>query len=283
MEHKSGFVGVVGHPNVGKSTLTNRLIGQKVAIISKRPQTTRNRLLAILTEPEYQIIFIDTPGILKKLKTKRDHFMEEECQAAFSAEVDVMLILISVEYLPDASELEEILAKAPKNSTNFLLINKIDLIDKDKLLRRMAKYQELAGIKEIIPISAMKGENIDKLLSEVLTALPEGPVYYPEDIITDAPERFVIQEIIREKIFRLLSQEVPYCIAVKTEEVKERKNGMFYISATIFVEQDSQRSEEHTSELQSHSFISYAVFCLKKKTKLHNSLITHIHTHTSTI
>ena len=242
MTHKSGFVGVVGEPNVGKSTLINRLVGQKVAIISPKPQTTRNRLLAILSEPEHQIIFIDTPGILKKRRNKLDEFMDDECLAAFSAEVDVLLLIISVDYLPKSGVIEGIIAKAPKNSTVFLLINKVDLIKKEKLLNLINQYKMVDRIAEIFPISALTGDNVNNLLQEIIKDLPEGPAYYPDDILSDVTERFVIQEIVREKIFRLLTKEVPYCIAVKTEAVKERSNGMYFVQAVIYVEHDSQKA-----------------------------------------
>ena len=241
-EHKSGFVGVVGLPNVGKSTLTNRLLKEKVAITSRRPQTTRNRLLAILSEPEYQIIFIDTPGILKKVSTKLDSFMEEECQAAFSSEVDVLLLLMGADKPLEEQKIKEMLNRIGKNCQVFLVLNKVDLLSKDKVLALMDKYRSLEFVSEIFPISALHGHNVEDLLKRLVEVLPVGPVYYPEDIITTASERFVIQEIVREKLFRSLNEEVPYCVAVKTEEVKERNNGMFYISVTIYVEHDSQKA-----------------------------------------
>ncbi len=238
---KSGFVTIVGRPNVGKSTLLNNLVGQKIAIISDKPQTTRNSIQGILTRDEYQIIFIDTPGIHRP----RHLLGEYMVKTAYNAlqEVDVVLFLIDgaagigkgdkyiMEYLKGIQ------------STKFLLINKIDAFGKDKMNQIIATLNE-SGVSfdEVLPVSALTGENLDILLDRIALKLPKGPLYYPEDEITDHPERFIIAEIIREKALYLLEEEVPHAVAVDVEEIAPRdETDLLYVKATIYIERDSQR------------------------------------------
>jgi GTP-binding protein Era len=238
--HKSGCVTIVGRPNVGKSTLLNQLLGEKVAIVTPKPQTTRNRITGIRTTPNSQIIFLDTPGIhrARSLMSKR---MVENALKTLS-EVDGILWVI------DASDRirgeDEDIARVVKKSrgTTLILLNKIDLISKGKLLPLMEHCSDLLPEKEIIPISALKGENLSLLLDRIEKFLPEGPRYYPEGEITDQTERFIAAEIIREKIFLLTREEIPYTTAVSIDEFvdKEEKN-LVVIKATIHTDRESHK------------------------------------------
>lgn len=239
-EFKSGFISIIGRPNVGKSTFINRVIGQKIAIMSDKPQTTRNKVQGVLTTNNTQYIFIDTPGIHKP-KHKLGDFMMKVAQNTLK-EVDVILFMVNAEEGYGRGE-EFILEKFQSVKTPiFLIINKIDRIHPDKLLTVIESYNEKFQFAEIIPISALDGNNIDRLLEVVRKYLPEGPLYYPADQVTDHPERFIITELIREKALQLTREEVPHSLAVVLEKMgKDPNKDMIHVMATIIVERDSQK------------------------------------------
>ncbi|UFS68966.1 GTPase Era [Geomonas sp. RF6] len=236
---RSGFVSIVGRPNVGKSTLLNRILGEKVVITSDKPQTTRNRIQGIHNIANGQIVFIDTPGI-HKAKSRLNKFMVDEALAAVQ-EVDVILFLVEAGADPakECGMIDEVLGGV--GSPVILVMNKIDLVPKEKLLAKISRYQECFPFRDIFPVSASTGDGVDDLVELVHGLLPEGPQYFPEDILTDVPERFVVAEIVREKIMRLTHDEVPYSVAVVVDSFKERENGVVAITATINVERDSQK------------------------------------------
>lgn len=235
---RSGFITIIGRPNAGKSTLLNTVLGQKIAIVSDKPQTTQNKIRGFYTTDEAQLVFIDTPGIHKP-KHKLGEFMLEAAKSAIGG-VDVIF------YIVDASEKfgggeEYIINSLPDDVPVFLLLNKIDLLPKDKLFGIIDFYKDKFPFKEIVPISALKDDNIDRLLETVIIYLPQGPCYYPEDMVTDQPERAIMAEIIREKVLELTEDEVPHSVAVEMLEVKERSEGKVYANAVIYVERDSQK------------------------------------------
>ncbi|MBR3722917.1 MAG: GTPase Era [Selenomonadaceae bacterium] len=239
MSFKSGFVAVIGRPNVGKSTLINKLIGQKIAIMSDKPQTTRNKILCVLTEDDAQIVFLDTPGIHKPAH-KLGEYMVKAAEGALK-EVDAVFFMVDATEKFGAGE-KYILERLEKTSCPvILIINKVDLTEKTALLPIMENYRKAYDFKAIIPISAKEGENLESLLSEVKKYLPEGPKYYPEDFVTDQPERLIAAELIREKILQLTRDEVPHSVAVEVEEMKPRKKVDVYTRATIYVERESQK------------------------------------------
>ncbi len=237
---KSGFVTLIGRPNVGKSTLMNQLIGQKIAITSDKPQTTRNRIQTVLTEEEGQIIFLDTPGI-HQAKNKLGQFMVSVAERTMN-EVDVILWLVEPSTFIGAGE-QLIIEKLKKCKTPVILvINKIDTVKKEEILTFIDAYRKCMDFTEIVPVSALKGENKKQLIDVIFKYLPEGPMFYDEDTITDQPERQIVSELIREKALRLLSDEIPHGIAVSIDQMKERPNGsMIDISATIICERDSHK------------------------------------------
>ena len=237
---KSGFVTIVGAPNVGKSTLLNRLLGEKISITSKKPQTTRNRILGVVHRPASQMVFIDTPGIHKADNIFNIRIVDVALGALGDA--DLILLMIDVTH-PDPPS-NDILVKALKTQSRpvILAVNKIDGIDKVKILESIDEWTPLYDFREVVPISAIQGTQLDTLLEVMETALPTGPAYFPEDAITDVPERFIAGEMIREKAFRLTGQEIPYSIAVTVEEFNEdMKRGLVKIHASIHVERDSQK------------------------------------------
>ncbi|MGB9715049.1 MAG: GTPase Era [Thermodesulfovibrionales bacterium] len=235
---RSGFVSIIGRPNVGKSTLLNSILGEKVSIVTPKPQTTRNRIIGIKTLPDAQIIFIDTPGIHKP-RHKLGNTMVKTALEAFK-EVDIILFITEPQE-PERGDQFIIKLLKEINSPVFLLINKIDTVKKPELLPLINKINELFPFKEIIPISALKQDGIDILLKKIYDYLPEGPKYYPDDIVTDQLERFMVSEIIREKATEMTEEEVPHSIAVEVTEWKERENGIIFIRANIYVERDSQK------------------------------------------
>lgn len=238
-EHKSGFVAIVGRPNVGKSTLLNRIIGQKIAIMSDKAQTTRNKIQGVYTTDEAQIIFIDTPGIHKPKSRLGDYMVE----AAYSAlrEVDSVMFMISADQKRGRGD-DFILERLSKVSVPvYLIINKIDKIHPDELLAIIDDYRKIMEFKEIIPISATEGNNVDNLLTTLVDQMPAGPQYFPEDQITDHPEYFVVSELVREKVLKLTRDEVPHSVAVVTDSMKRVETGKIHIQATIIVERDSQK------------------------------------------
>ncbi|HBA88795.1 MAG TPA: GTPase Era [Geobacter sp.] len=236
---RSGFVSIVGRPNVGKSTLLNRILGEKLMITSDKPQTTRNRIKGIHNVPGGQIVFIDTPGI-HRAKTRLNKFMVEEALSSVQG-VDLILFLVDGGTDParEAEMIREVLSGV--DAPVILVMNKIDLVPKGELLERMSCYGETYPFKEIIPVSAATGDGVEQLVQLVHGLLPEGPCYFPDDILTDVPERFIVAEIVREKIFRLTHDEVPYSTAVVVESFKERADGLISISAVINVERESQK------------------------------------------
>ncbi len=234
---KSGFISIIGRPNVGKSTLLNALLGEKIAIISDKPQTTRNKILGIVNHPGAQMVFLDTPGIHKPMH-RMNEFMVQTALRTYN-EVDVILMLVEATELPGAGDRFIIETLAKVKTPVFLLINKVDLIKKDGLLPLMQEYSKLYNFTEIIPVSALKND-LGGLLDTILKRLPQGPQYFPDDQLTDQPERFIVSEIIREKIFELTKEEIPYATAVIIEEMKEEPD-ITRIHAAIIVERDSQK------------------------------------------
>ena len=237
--YKSGFVAVVGRPNVGKSTLLNQIIGQKIAIVSDTPQTTRNRILGILTQPDAQILFLDTPGIHKP-QHKLGEYMVNSARSALR-EVDLILFVSDVTESVGPGERFIIDMLKQEQTPVILVLNKVDLVAKDKLLPIISQYSAFREFAAIVPVSALAGSNMERLLSVIKELLPEGPQYYPEDEVTDQPERVVAAEFIREKIFRLTREEIPHSTAVEVEEMKTRPNGDVFLRATIYVERESQK------------------------------------------
>ncbi|GIN70968.1 GTPase Era [Bacillus sp. J14TS2] len=237
---KSGFISIIGRPNVGKSTFLNRVIGQKIAIMSDKPQTTRNKVQGVLTTDDAQMIFIDTPGIHKP-KHKLGDFMMKIAVNSLK-EVDLILFMVNAEEGFGRGE-EFILDKLSGIQTPvFLVINKIDLISPDTLLTTIDTYKEKYDFAEIIPISAIEGNNVERLLEQIRVRLEEGPQFYPADQVTDHPERFIVSEMIREKALHLTREEVPHSLAVVIDKMERRKEKeMIDVMATIIVERDSQK------------------------------------------
>ena len=236
--NKSGFVTLIGRPNVGKSTLMNRLIGQKIAITSSKPQTTRNRIQTVLTNEQGQIVFLDTPGI-HKAKNKLGDYMVNVAERTLN-EVDVILWLVEPTTFIGAGE-RHIIEQLKKTKTPVILvINKTDKVKKEEILTFIDAYKNELDFAEIVPVSALKGENTDELVNCIFKYLPYGPAFYDEDTITDQPMRQIVAELIREKALRLLEEEIPHGIAVSIESMKERKH-ICDIEATIVCERDSHK------------------------------------------
>jgi GTP-binding protein Era len=237
---KSGFVSIIGPPNVGKSTLLNRLIGEKIAIISPKPQTTRNRILAVKTSPEYQMVFLDTPGI-HQAKGKLNLAMVRTALATLST-VDLILFLLDAQSPDNQSNQTVLEALKSVDTQSLLVMNKIDLVPERSLSPVIDKFERLHQFKGSVCISALHGLGIDDLLAKIVSLLPTGPAYYPEDTLTDLPERFFCAEIIREKILNLTSEEIPYAVAVTVNSFKEdEQKNLIRIQADIHVERPSQK------------------------------------------
>ena len=239
--YKSGFISIIGRPNVGKSTFLNRVIGQKIAIMSDKPQTTRNKVQGVLTTNDSQMIFIDTPGIHKP-KHKLGDFMLKVSKNTLR-EVDVIMFMVNAEQKLGKGD-EFILEMLAGNPTPvFLVINKIDQVHPDELIGIIESYKERYNFAEIVPISALQGNNVENLLATLTKYLPEGPQYYPADQVTDHPERFIISELIREKVLHLTREEVPHSIAVVIDKIRrdEENEDKIHVAATIIVERDSQK------------------------------------------
>jgi GTP-binding protein Era len=244
---KSGYLALIGRPNVGKSTLLNKLLDYKLSIISPRPQTTRRRLMGIANGPAYQIIFLDTPGILEEVKYELHHAMQQQVQLAI-ADADALVYIVEAETWSSFSEarVEEEISIIKKINTALkpvlLVLNKIDLCIKAELLPWMDRYHHQYPFRSLIPVSALKGDGMNDLITEFLSVLPEHPPYYDPDMLTDQPEKYFVAELIREQIFLQFGAEIPYCTEVVIEEFKERGTNKDYIRADIFIERDSQKA-----------------------------------------
>ena len=238
-EHKSGFVSIIGRPNVGKSTFVNRVIGHKIAIMSDKAQTTRNKIQGVMTRDDAQIIFIDTPGIHKP-KHKLGDYMMRVAKNTLS-EIDAIMFMVNVN--EDIGRGDEYIMEMLKNVKTpiFLVLNKIDLVHPDTLMPKIEQYQSYMDFTDIIPISALEGLNVDHFIDLLKSFLPEGPKYYPDNQISDHPEQFVVSEIIREKILHLTSEEIPHAIGVNVDRMIKEDEDKVRIEATIYVERDSQK------------------------------------------
>ncbi|MDS9471034.1 GTPase Era [Sporosarcina pasteurii] len=237
---KSGFISIIGRPNVGKSTFLNRVVGQKIAIMSDKPQTTRNKVQGVVTTDDAQMIYIDTPGIHKP-KHRLGDFMVKVARNTLS-EVDVIMFMVNAEQKIGPGD--RFIMEMLKNTETpvFLIINKIDLVHPDDLLETIVSYTSEYEFVEIVPISALNGNNTDKLLETLKAYLPEGPKYYPDEQITDHPERFIISEFIREKVLHLTREEIPHSVAVVIEQIeREKDRDIVNVMATIVVDRDSQK------------------------------------------
>jgi GTP-binding protein Era len=247
-DHRSGFVAVVGKPNVGKSTLMNAYLGQKIAIVSPKPQTTRNRLLGILTLErergdiaDAQIVFVDTPGIHQPLHKLGEYMVDTAVRAIPDA--DVVLFLVDVSR-PPGDEDRQIagILREQSRVPALLVLNKADLLSPEEVTSHVEAYQALGEFDDWLLVSALRGDNRDRLLEETIERLPLGPRYYPEEQVTDQQLRFMAAELVREQVMRHLRQEIPYSVAVVVQEFKERSEDLTYISANIFVERDTQKA-----------------------------------------
>lgn len=238
--YRSGFIAIAGAPNAGKSTLLNRMLGEKISITSKKPQTTRNRIMGIVHRPTAQLVFVDTPGVHKT--NAADTLNEKMVEAAISAMGDVDLILLMIDPTkPDASSENIIVDKLESQKKPVILaINKIDLLKKGRVLPVIEKWANIFEFKAIIPVSAKHGDQVEELIQNMENCLPEGPPLFPEDTVTDSTERFIVAEMVREKVFRLTGQEIPYSIAVTIDSFSI-KNKIANIHATIHVERSSQK------------------------------------------
>ncbi|PKE13422.1 GTPase Era [Macrococcoides caseolyticum] len=238
-EFKSGFVAIIGRPNVGKSTFMNKVLGQKVAIMSDKAQTTRNKVQSVLTTEQSQIIFIDTPGIHKPKHMLGDYMMKVAKNTL--REVDAILFMVNVE--ESIGRGDEFIIELLKNNRTpiFLVLNKIDKIHPDELIKEIEKYKDLLPFAEIVPISALQGNNVDHLVKVIERYMPEGPMYYPKDQISDHPEEFIVAELIREKALHLTSQEIPHAIGVQVEKMVKESEERVHIEATIYIERESQK------------------------------------------
>lgn len=237
--HKAGFAAIIGRPNVGKSTLLNRLLGQKVAIVTPRSQTTRNLIKGILTEPEYQIVFLDTPGIHKP-KNKLGEYMMKEQKGSVDG-VDCVIAMLAADEFFGPLDREMLTGLSNMSCPVFLVINKTDSAGKEEIDALKAKALECAGITDVFEISALNGDNTGALLEAVINAMPEGPAFFPDDIVSDYPEKFLASEVIREKMLMLLKEEVPHGTGVEIEKMQQRSNGTTYILANILCERDSHK------------------------------------------
>ena len=236
---KSGFITIIGRPNVGKSTLLNNIMGEKLSIVSCRPQTTRNSIQTILTEDDFQLVFVDTPGIHKP-KHKLGDYMVKTAEDSIK-DVDLVLFLTTPELDPGKGDLYILEELKKCNAPVFLVLNKIDENPEHKVAETLKNYSAAFDFAEVIPISALKKKNVEELIDLMVKYMPEGPKYYPDDMITDKQEKFIVSEIIREKALRLLSKEVPHGIAVEIDSMKKDSKGIYNIEATLLCEKDSHK------------------------------------------
>ena len=239
-DFKSGYVSIVGAPNAGKSTLLNRMLGEKISITSKKPQTTRNRILGVLHRTKSQMVFFDTPGVFQA----QDKLNVRIVDTALSALGDADLVLVVVDVSRPDPNAERYLVKrlGSQNRPVVLAMNKIDLIEKSGLLEIIAKWSSVYGFKDVVPISAQHGTQVEDLITAMEKILPNGPPFFPEDTLTDVSERFIVAELIREQVFRMTGEEIPYATAVTVDTFKAKKEGrLISIEATIHLERDSQK------------------------------------------
>jgi GTP-binding protein Era len=244
MIHKSGFVNIIGRPNVGKSTLMNALVGERMSIITNKPQTTRHRIIGILSGEDHQVVFSDTPGVIQDPAYKMQEVMNRFVHSTFE-DADIMLFVTEAdEHYEDDDPIIERLQKV--EAPLFLVLNKIDLLEDTMILQLLQQWNERLNFTESIPVSALQGKNTERLLELIIRYLPEGPVYYPKDQLTDRPERFFISEIIREKILQLYKQEIPYSCEVTVVAFKETQTNkgapLVRINAEIFVARKTQKA-----------------------------------------
>jgi GTP-binding protein Era len=241
MSIKSGYAAILGLPNAGKSTLLNALLGQKFSIVTSKPQTTRKRILGILSSENYQVIFLDTPGIIKP-----EYLLQEKMMEAVNESLkDADLVILIADVLADGDNMlrNEFIGENILNGRKpvLLLLNKIDLLEQDKVKLLISKYELQGSFKKVIPVSALLNFNIEEVLNSIIESLPEGPKYYPDDIVAEESERFFVSEIVREKIFEFYKEEIPYSTEVIVPEFKEREADKYYILAEIMVEKESQK------------------------------------------
>lgn len=237
---KSAFVAIVGRPNVGKSSILNRLLGQKIAIVSSKPQTTRNRITGVLTDGEYQLVFFDTPG-MHKPKNSLGKYMVRSVNESVGG-VDCCMLVVEAGKEPTNTELALIEKFKSLEMPAILAINKIDMLkEKDALMKQILEYTKLYNFDAVVPVSAQDGSGMDELLDELKKQSSEGGHYFDDDTLTDQPERVIVAEIIREKILRLCDKEIPHGTAVVIEKMKTRDNGILDIDATIFCERDTHK------------------------------------------
>jgi GTP-binding protein Era len=236
---KSGFVSIVGRPNSGKSTLLNHLVGEKVSIVTDKPQTTRHIIRGIVTRPEGQIVFLDTPGVHKPVYRMNERMMKSVRDSM--ADVDLILLIVDASVPFGRGDDFTLQLLKPVAKKKLVLLNKIDLIEKKNLLPLMDRYSKAGNFEDIIPISALTGENIENLVTQITKHLPEGPMFYPEDQISDQPERAIASEMIREKLIVLTEEEMPYSTAVVIDRFEEDEK-LYRIYASIFVERESQKA-----------------------------------------
>ncbi|HHT9130247.1 MAG TPA: GTPase Era [Candidatus Brocadiaceae bacterium] len=236
---KSGYVAIVGKPNVGKSTLINDFLGCKLSIVTPKPQTTRKKIMGVLTKEDYQIVFYDTPGIMEPKYELQKYMVKEAYEAIEDADV---ILMMAEPFEPPVEKDKGFFEKLSHlNIPVILAINKVDLVEKDSLIPILSTYDKRFKFAEIVPISALKGTNLDLIQTLIVKYLPEGEPFYPEDYMTDYNERFLASEIIREKIFEFYGEEIPYSTTVEIEEFKEREAGKNFIKAIIYVERKSQK------------------------------------------
>ena len=236
---KAGFVSLVGRPNVGKSTLVNRIVGQKVAIVSDKPQTTRNRILAVVNRPGGQLVLFDTPGIHKPMHRMNERMVDSAVRSIGQVDVVLWVVDVTESYGPGDRHVRDLLKQSGKKI--ILALNKIDAVAKPKLLPLIDQYRHMLDFAEVVPVSALTGENVDVLTDQLLAHLPESAPLYPEDFLTDLPERFFVAEMVREKILRMTRDELPYSTGVVIDSFDEGPE-LVRIEASIFVERDTQKA-----------------------------------------